>query len=205
MMSHNGNPDLSRLRAQRIAAERDRRSLLGDLVEVLRAHPGKYPRRVGAILEKIDGAELRAKDCADGIGRLLETGAGDSVHDQRARDRISALIAHHVEGLELLPSPTKPGRWMQVDPANGSHRPVANYAGDYGAARRALEAFPTELLGKAVGLMMGQHIAPGALKSMDNIVAVAAAVLMAPPVDLCLGMLTTLGISPKDAPPTIAE
>ena len=190
----NQNPALTAIRADRAAFERMRRGLLGELVEVLRANEGRYPRRVGAILDKIERVEKRISDANAAFARVLEESAAENRDEARARHRLNALVAVYVEGLELV-ADSGGTRWHQVDATTGKYRDVPNYAGDYGVARRALERFPAgELTAVATRL-----------EQMTDRNPAVVGVLMAPPADLCAAMLAVLHVSPTAPVPTIAK
>lgn len=196
-------PDIEAMRRARVAADRTRRSLLGELVKTLRDRPRECPRRVSAILEKIAAVELAGLAAAKDIGDALElerkAGHHAPHHDFGAVARISALVAAHIEGLELIEDPDwngagNPYRWRVVGPT-GAHRPVSNYATDLGTARRALEHLDTDQRREVASRL----VRPG------SGTAGLVDVLMAAPVDICLAMLAARGISPKSSPMTIAN
>jgi hypothetical protein len=126
-------------RATKFQAEQRTEFLAKSLtyVERLPDSVQRVGRRLVIANERLAAATVRLN-----VAIAAEKSDPAALAEMSQRARVAALIASHVMGLELVENPgaaDSPYRWLFVDPADGRHKHVPQFASDAGTVAKALE------------------------------------------------------------------
>lgn len=176
----------------------------GELIAMVRDNVARLPAEIRRAVDRLDDAEAFAGDAREAvaIARQVETSDPVAFAEKSHHARVSALVAVHIFGAELVPGFSDIYRW-RVRGFDGKVREVANFAGDVAAIWRAeLQLAPNlrDNYARAVVRLAGQNI-PSDVYGAAGTRANVWDILCASPYLRALGILETVNVRPTDDPP----
>lgn len=200
MNSMNKIPSIADARSRCDEAETALAHSRGELIAMVRDNVARLPAEIRRACDRLDDAEAFAAEARDAVAvaRLNETSDPVTYSEKAHHARVSALVAVHIMGAELVPGFSDVYQW-RIRGVDGKIREVPNFTGDAGAIARAEALLADGLRDKYASELLRIATGGASVDGWSDVWAVACA----NPYLRSLALLTTVHVVPTDEPPRV--